>query len=977
MPAPTDNALHRNTPSVAVLDNRGLVARTIDYHRHPDSLALTEARITRQQHDARGFMRHSSDPRLHAAGRVNFTWLTDLAGRPLCTQSADAGVSINLDDAAGRPLLAVARIALDEEGRHDRSEAVTRTWHYENADLPGRLLGISEQVNGLAACRLERLIYGANGEAQKAYNLAGQPCLHYDTAGLLSTHGYSLTGEPIATTQRLLAAAQDPQASPDWGGEQPAHWEAQLQLQSEACSTTSWVDATGALLTQRDAAGHLRRHAYDVAGLLQRSWLTLAGGREQVIIEALRYSAAGQKLQESHGNGLVTHYQYEPRTYRLAAVRTQRPAGHARGAKVLQDLRYAYDPVGNVLSVRDAAEPVRYWRNQRVEAHSSYAYDSLYQLVGASGREMANAGQQGLKLPALATLDNVTYTRYSRAYTYDRAGNLTRMRHSSPASNHNYTTELTVSDRSNRAVHSLLTRTASDVGALFNASGEQKTLMPGQQLAWTPRGELHAVTPVSREAEADDCESYRYDMGNQRVLKVSTRKTAAGLRTQRVQYLPGLELRSTLQGDRLTQALQVLDLGGEGHAQVRALHWATGKPPELANAQLRYSYTDQLGSGCLEVDGSGAVITQEAYYPYGGTAVWAAASEVQGRYKFVRYSGKEQDATGLYYYGYRYYQPWLGRWLSADPAGTVDGLNLFAMVGNNPVTRVDEQGLMLRSVANLFGFGGATAPVQNGSGSESGSDSDSKSKTSPAPLTSPSSKPSPDDPGSSTVVTNTVSDSTIVDVADTVVDKDRKRIEANKERRKRAKENKRARAELEEKNKGRVTTTSQPPGERQARKGNGIFGTRDQDQATFNKLAPTMNASRQRNLDSVLAIGRWRNIKTNTVETIFMDVGDDKKGYKHVLSHAAEFGDDGISLKQITPAVMTALTQGLAVGIQAPVPGKEARPIYQLSFNGRDHYIAAQVMDRGFDQGGVLGANPRTHVTEAEKEALRKYLNPH
>ncbi|WP_276307077.1 RHS repeat-associated core domain-containing protein, partial [Kosakonia sacchari] len=35
---------------------------------------------------------------------------------------------------------------------------------------------------------------------------------------------------------------------------------------------------------------------------------------------------------------------------------------------------------------------------------------------------------------------------------------------------------------------------------------------------------------------------------------------------------------------------------------------------------------------------------------------------------------------------------WAGRWLSADPAGTVDGLNLFRMVRNNPITFFDEEG---------------------------------------------------------------------------------------------------------------------------------------------------------------------------------------------------------------------------------------------------------------------------------------------
>ncbi|MFD2882680.1 RHS repeat-associated core domain-containing protein [Pseudomonas lini] len=55
---------------------------------------------------------------------------------------------------------------------------------------------------------------------------------------------------------------------------------------------------------------------------------------------------------------------------------------------------------------------------------------------------------------------------------------------------------------------------------------------------------------------------------------------------------------------------------------------------------------------------------------------------------------KERDASGLYYYGHRYYAPWLQRWISPDPAGTVDGLNLYCMVGNNPLRFVDHKGLM-------------------------------------------------------------------------------------------------------------------------------------------------------------------------------------------------------------------------------------------------------------------------------------------
>jgi RHS repeat-associated protein len=32
--------------------------------------------------------------------------------------------------------------------------------------------------------------------------------------------------------------------------------------------------------------------------------------------------------------------------------------------------------------------------------------------------------------------------------------------------------------------------------------------------------------------------------------------------------------------------------------------------------------------------------------------------------------------SGLYYHGARYYVPWLGRWVSTDPSGMTDGVNL-------------------------------------------------------------------------------------------------------------------------------------------------------------------------------------------------------------------------------------------------------------------------------------------------------------
>ena len=664
----TENTLHKKTPSVTVLSNRGQVVRDIVYHRHPDTPEKTDERITYHQFDKRGFLEKSADPRMQASGLSNFRYVTSLSGQVLCTESADAGISLTLNDAAGRLMISISQICTDK-GQDNCSKAVTQTFRYEGADSAGRLLSITEQTAGQNAQVTERFMYAGNSEAEKAKNLAGICTHHYDPAGLMQTDSIALTGVPLSITRQLLKDADKPV---NWPESNP-----QTLLSAEKYTTQTTADATGAVLNTTDAAGHQQKVTYDIAGLLSTSRVTVKGGTEKIIIKSVTYSAAGQKLCEEHGNGVVTTYTYEPQTQRLIAVKTEHPARK----KIFQDLRYEYDPVGNVLCVTNSAEETRFWHNQKVVPENRYTYDTLYQLVSATGREMANAGQQRSSLPDISPFDKASYTNYTRNYIYDRAGNMTQIRHSAPATNNNYTTDITVSQRSNRAVLKTLADTPEKAEALFTPGGQQTQLQPGQTLSWTARGELQQVTPVVRNGAAGDRESYRYDAGSQRILKTTVQKTGNSSQTQQVIYLPGLELY------RGKENYQVICAGVAGRAQVRLLHWQDGKKDHQ-----RFSYDNLIGSSGLETDGDGNLLSQEEYYPFGGTAVLVAGTDSGIDYKTHRYSGKERDATGLYYYGYRYYQPWAGRWLSSDPAGTVDGLNLFRMVRNNPVTLRDDDG---------------------------------------------------------------------------------------------------------------------------------------------------------------------------------------------------------------------------------------------------------------------------------------------
>ncbi|RAX01108.1 MULTISPECIES: RHS repeat protein [unclassified Photorhabdus] len=678
-----DPKLYQKTPIVNVQDNRGLTIRNIDFHRTTAN-GDTDTRITRHQYNAHGHLSQSIDPRLYEVRQTNstikpnFLWQYDLTGNPLRTESIDAGRTVTLNDIEGRPLLTVT------------ATGVIQTRQYEISSLPGRLLSVTEQIPEEKTSRItERLIWAGNSEAEKNHNLAGQCVRHYDTAGVTRLESLSLTGTVLSQSSQLLIDTQEA----NWTGDNETVW--QNMLADDIYTILSTFDTTGALLTQTDAKGNIQRLAYDVAGQLNGSGLTVKGQTEQVIIKSLTYSAAGQKLREEHGNGVITEYSYEPETQWLIGIKTRRPSNtNPLDSKVLQDLRYQYDPVGNVISIRNDAEATRFWHNQKVVPENTYTYDSLYQLTSATGREMANIGQQSHQFPSPALpSDNNTYTNYTRTYIYDRGGNLTKIQHSSPATQNNYTTDITVSNRSNRAVLSTLTEDPAQVDALFDAGGHQNILTSGQSLNWNTRGELQQVTLVKRDKGTnDDREWYRYSGDGKRTLKVNEQRASNNAQIQRITYLSSLELRLTQNNTTTTEDLQIITVGEAGRAQVRVLHWESGKPADISNNQLRYSYDNLIGSSQLELDSEGQIISEEEYYPYGGTALWAARNQTEASYKTIRYSGKERDATGLYYYGYRYYQPWVGRWLSADPAGTVDGLNLYRMVRNNPIKYHDTDG---------------------------------------------------------------------------------------------------------------------------------------------------------------------------------------------------------------------------------------------------------------------------------------------
>lgn len=652
---------HRNTPVLAVFDGRAGPVRRVDYLRGSTS-DQPQMLVTAQTYDVAGRIIAQWDPRLHGSETANLLSVYNLSGIPLCTESVDGGLRRELLGLAGQTMHSW-------NGRGSEQQT--------DYDTQLRPTIIRQRNQGQAWTTVELLRYGESSTSGALHNQCGRLVEDYDTAGSVAVDDYAMTGAPLRQTQRFLTTLD----LPDWPDDEAAR---DRLLEPTRYETIWHYNAIGDTLSQTDAKGHTQHIDLDVAGQLKSLHLQWATNpTAQVIVEQLQYTAQGKIQTYTTGNGVMTDCNYDPADGRLNELKA------VKGSEAHQYFSYLYDPVGNVTSITDHTHITRYHANQRIEGTRTFSYDSLYRLESATGLEASGAGTHP-QLPGLIPPADLSLrTPYTQHYEYDLGGNLEKLIHSSATPGQAHTLWLTLAPVSNRCVNWRKGDTSSGDDLAFDESGNQLALpSTGQALAWNARNQLHSVTQVHRQDAEDDAEHYAYDAQGNRVRKRQSTQAASMTHVRDVRYLPGLEIR-TLDD---SEELHVCTLQGMGF-NVRGLYWAKGRPDEVEQGQLRYNLDDHLGSLVKELDQDARLISHEGYYPFGGTAWWAADSQVQASYKTLRYSGKERDASGLYYYGLRYYAPWMMRWINPDPAGPVDGLNLYAMVGNNPVRYTDNLGL--------------------------------------------------------------------------------------------------------------------------------------------------------------------------------------------------------------------------------------------------------------------------------------------
>lgn len=116
-------------------------------------------------------------------------------------------------------------------------------------------------------------------------------------------------------------------------------------------------------------------------------------------------------------------------------------------------------------------------------------------------------------------------------------------------------------------------------------------------------------------------------------------------------------------------------------------------PAQSAESITTFFHNDPLGSPIAASNIDGEMIWKENYQPFGERKVKDAKAGLNS----VWYTGKPQDeSTGLSYYGARYYDPAIGRFMSIDPVGFHEGniqsFNRYAYGNNNPYRFIDPDG---------------------------------------------------------------------------------------------------------------------------------------------------------------------------------------------------------------------------------------------------------------------------------------------
>jgi len=506
--------------------------------------------------------------------------------------------------------------------------------------------------------------------------------------------------------------------------------------------TNRWSAAKGNTGYSFDAVGNLLTMNYPVSGTINFSYDSL--NRKTNMVDGLgttkyAYSAAGQLLSEDGpfaSDAVTNGYSNRLRT----SLSLQQPTGFWTNG-------FAYDSTKRLTNVTSPAGAFGYVYDPTLFTHHA----SLVTLPNTSYITNAFDGNARLIATYLKKSDNTVFDSYTYvynpanqrtnltradastvAYTYDPVGQLKVADSSVNTEDRGYTYDSAwnLNYRTNNGV--LTTFTVDNKNELTNASG----------LIYSESYDSNG-NPVLRRNSGPQWRIYSYDDEN-RLIQLIYSNSLGGTFTatkfnydglgrlrKRVEYDPGWTFNSETHyiydGWRVIQERNEVNTptvsythgndlsgsmegaGGIGGLLARSSGYSSGNW-----TTHNYYFADGNGNVTYMLNSSQTMVASYRYDPFGNTN---SSSGTLASANVYRFSSKEIHVnSGMYYYGYRFYDPNLQRWINRDPllergfetarktlpkqilvlskpGEFFEGPNLYAYLHNNPENGLDGLGL--------------------------------------------------------------------------------------------------------------------------------------------------------------------------------------------------------------------------------------------------------------------------------------------
>jgi len=629
-----------------------------------------------QSYDDLGRVYQTTRPAFQGQGRAVSTYTYDILGRPLSVEGPDGAVSSieynGLQTISRDPLQNARTTIRDSQGRVAKViDPVGASVTYEY-DASGNLYQTTDSANNAT-----RLAYDLNGNKiamvgpdlgywQYAYDALGQLIRQVDGKGQTSNFAYDRLGrmvssnEPDMTVNRTYDSCAKgigslcKESTPSGFARTYAYDSLGRLISTNALienvnyATSVGYDADGRVATLTYPSGFAIKYIYSALGDLAE---VRNNASNALYWQSNQRDALGRLTSQRFGNGLVTDQEFEPLSGRIKNI-------FAGSAKGVQNLNYQFDLAGNLLSRKDTVQGMSesfafdsggrltdaQLSSPAVSSHQAFAYDATGNVLSRSDLGVYSYGSS-LHPHAVTSVAMADGGR--RNYTYDAAGNVTRIQQ-------------------------------------VDSKGWE---IPKSSLVLTYTSFNGVRTVV--DGSGENSLGLAYGTNHERIMQQS----AEGVRV----YVHPDNAGSVLY-EKLVQPNGVVEhdyfITAEGQTVAIVKEKANTLTPV-------YLHQDDLGSTAVVTDASGAVSERLSYDVFGkrraANGTPDPGNAIQGTNTHRGYTFHEHaDTFGLINMNGRFYDPAIGRFLAADPNVPYEddpqSFNRYAYGRNSPLNNVDYSG---------------------------------------------------------------------------------------------------------------------------------------------------------------------------------------------------------------------------------------------------------------------------------------------